>query len=159
MPFTDERLAAYDARHRHPLNRALNAVCAPLVYGALLAMLSALPSYSLFKLLPVSLQAYAHFGTLLLPFAILYYLRLSVPLALGMLAASAAWLWGVALFTGAGHAAWPWAFGLWAAARTLQWAGQRIEKTPPLLFGPLSYVLTGPAWALAVLCRKLHWPV
>jgi uncharacterized membrane protein YGL010W len=143
-----EKLSEYGARHGHPANRAIHRLTLPLVYLRLLGLLSALPSYSLHRLLPGAWHGLAHFGTLLVPFALLYYLRLSVPLALVMMAYSALCLALVAWTMHVGLAPWKPSLALFLLCRLAQAFGQRSETGKLVLFTSPEDLLLGPAWAL-----------
>ncbi len=158
MKDLEQLLADYGADHRNPVNERMHRICVPLIWLSLLGLLSALPSYSLLKLLPEALWGYAHFGTLLLPFVLLYYLRLSVQLTLGMIVFSVGCL--VVL-----HVAgtllpvpvWQLSLGLFVIAWAGQFYGHRKEGNRPAFTRDLSLLLVGPAWVLAGWYRNWGW--
>ena len=154
MKSIDQWLTEYGESHRHHKNKAIHYICVPVIYLSLIGLLSAIPSYSLYKLLPASLNEFAHFGTLLLPFVMLYYLRLSVRLAIGMMVFSGVCLWVINLIGVSGITPWKGSAVLFILAWTGQFIGHKIEGEKPSFFKDLSFLLIGPLWILAFLYRK-----
>ena len=72
-------LAEYEQNHNNPTNKAIHYIAVPLITLAMLAILWYLPTPSLFDRAP-----YLNWATLLCALAVIYYLTLSIPLALGM---------------------------------------------------------------------------
>ena len=72
-------LAEYEQNHNNPTNKAIHCFAVPLITWAALAMLWYLPTPTLFDR-----AAYLNWATILCALAVIYYLTLSIPLALGM---------------------------------------------------------------------------
>jgi len=132
----DALLARYGQSHRNPINKAIHWVCVPLISWSLLAVLWAWT--------PVA--AYA-----LIALALVYYARLSWPLAVGMLAVSALMIFPLTQI--ARHL-----FTIAAAVFVLAWIGQfighRIEGAKPSFLEDLAFLLVGPVWLLAYIYRR-----
>ena len=82
MRTVDQLFERYGGYHRHPVNKAIHWVCVPLIVWSVLGMIWAAS--------PVA--AYIAIGA-----AIAFYLWMSPPLALGMLAVIAAMVWTLAM--------------------------------------------------------------
>src|ERR1700757_4734283 len=72
-------LAEYEQNHNNPTNKAIHCFAVPVITWAALAMLWYLPTPTLFDREP-----YLNWATIFCALAVMYYLTLSIPLALGM---------------------------------------------------------------------------
>lgn len=72
-------LAEYGQNHNNPTNKAIHCFAVPMITWATLAVAWYLPTPTLFNDEP-----YLNWATILCVVAIMYYLMLSIPLALGM---------------------------------------------------------------------------
>lgn len=148
MRNVDQWLEEYGDSHRDPVNKALHWVCVPLIVLTVLGLLSLVP-------LPfVTAQwPWLNLGVLAAAFALLYYLRLSPPLALGVL--PLLWL----AFAGIDALAslpWPlwWScVAIFVVAWIGQFIGHAVEGRRPSFFKDLQFLLIGPLWLLAFVYR------
>lgn len=138
--------AEYGESHRNATNTAIHWICVPAIYFSIVGLLMSLPS-------PGTPHLWAWVA---LAGVMLFYLRRSVPLAVGMLAWSllCVWLGRMSI----AHAPWP----LWAiciAVFALAWVGQfyghHVEGRKPSFLKDLQFLLIGPAWLLAKVYRRL----
>jgi uncharacterized membrane protein YGL010W len=146
----DRLLAEYGESHRHPLNKAIHWVCVPVIAWTLLALLWALPVPAAFAGLPL-----LNWATVVAALAILYYLLLSVPLALGMVAFASVSVWLITAYQ-ANFAlpVWEFALGVFAAAWVLQFIGHAVEGKRPSFFKDVQFLLIGPAWLMHFIFRR-----
>jgi uncharacterized membrane protein YGL010W len=134
----DALFARYGESHRHPTNKAIHWICVPLITWSLLAALWAW----------TPMAAYA-----LVALAMVFYVTLSWPIAIGMLAVSALMLFPLTQIA-------PQQVLIAAAVVfVLAWIGQfighRIERRKPSFFEDIKFLLVGPAWLLAFVYRRL----
>ena len=134
----DALFERYGESHRHPVNKAIHWVCVPLITWTLLA--------ALWAWTPVA--AYA-----LIALATAFYVALSVPIAVGMLAVSAALLFPLTQI--APRYVLPAAVVVFVAAWIGQFVGHRIEGRKPSFFEDVKFLLVGPAWLLGFVYRRL----
>jgi uncharacterized membrane protein YGL010W len=136
----DRLFARYAESHRHPTNRAIHWVCVPLILWSILAALWAASP----------LAAYGVIAA-----ATIFYLWLSVPIAVGMLVVSLAMLLPLPLF-----ASTQLLLGVAAAIFVLAWIGQfvghHIEGRRPAFADEPIYLLIGPARLLALVYERLQ---
>lgn len=137
MSTIDTLFDRYGESHQNPFNKRVHWICVPLITFSLLGMLwAASPWLAL--------------GFVL--FALGYYLRLSLPIALGMLLLSAAML-GIASVM-------PCLLWSSVAIFVLAWIGQfighKVEGKKPSFFDDIKFLLVGPAWLLGFIYRRLH---
>ncbi len=143
-------LQDYERSHRHPVNRTLNWICLPQTAFAIWLGLKCVPLGNEI----INVATLAGLGAWLL------YLRLSPPLALGMIVVLPALYAGVvAVETISGRYA-PWlALAIFVEAWISQLIGRDVEGTRPTLIEDLRFLLVGPLWLLADVYRGLDWPV
>jgi uncharacterized membrane protein YGL010W len=133
----DRLFEGYARYHRHPVNKAIHWVCVPLIVWSVLGLL--------WSLSPAA--AWLAIGA-----ALVFYVWLSIPLALGMAAVAVAmvyplrWLDGRVLAISA---------GVFAVAWIAQFAGHGIERSRPSLTEDVRSFLIAPAWLLGFVYRRL----
>jgi uncharacterized membrane protein YGL010W len=154
MKTVDEWLSEYGESHQHATNKTLHWICVPTIVVSLIGLLWSLPVPQAMR----ALSPLVNWGTLVLALGVLYYLRLSVSLAIGMLVF-------VTLVTLAvlGLERLPWS--LWAVCLALfvvAWIGQFIghyyEGKRPSFFKDVQFLMIGPLWLLSFVYRKLRIP-
>lgn len=138
MRTLNDWLDRYGESHRHPVNENVHRVCVPVITLCVLALLWALSPWA-------ALALVAGAGA--------WYLRLSRPLALGMLALSAAMLAAAAVLPV------PMALALFVGAWVGQIWGHHVEGRKPSFLEDLQFLLVGPLWLLADVYRRRGWPV
>lgn len=147
-------LTEYGESHQHPTNKLIHWICVPLIVLSLIGLLWSIPVPDILPGLPVL----ANWATLFIALALVYYLLLSPPLALGMLVFSiiviavTAWLDTFAL------PLWQIAITIFVVAWVGQFIGHRIEGKKPSFFKDIQFLLIGPLWLLAFIYRRFGWP-
>ena len=129
-----ERYAAY---HRNATNKAIHWVCVPLIVWSLLGMLWAASPYA----------AYAA-----IVLAMAFYLRLSLPIAVGMLMMLVAMAYALTLL---GSQVLAVSAGVFVVAWIGQFIGHAVEGRRPAFFEDIRSLLVGPAWVLGEMYRRL----
>lgn len=151
---SQEWLDLYAAGHRHPANRLLHWICAPVLAVSFIGLLACVPvPPELARLSPV-----VNWGTLFLMATVVYYFIISISLAVGSLpfivAIAALLIWldrsGAPLLSIS-------AMGL-LIATVGQYLGHRIERGSATLMRDVLYLIVAPLWALAALYRRLGIP-
>ncbi|MDQ6917007.1 MAG: DUF962 domain-containing protein [Pseudomonadota bacterium] len=140
MPRTrkvDTLLDRYDEFHRNPANKAIHWVCVPLIVWSVLGALWAIS--------PVA--AYIAIGL-----TMVFYLWLSLPLALGMLGVITLMVWPLTLL---GERALTVSMAVFVGAWIGQFIGHALEGRKPAFLEDARSLLIGPAWLLADLYRRL----
>jgi uncharacterized membrane protein YGL010W len=141
MSRLDALFARYGESHRHPANQAIHWICVPLITWSLLALL--------WWWTPVS--AYA-----LIALATAYYLTLSVPLAIGMLAVTALMI--APLTRLPSNLLLPLAIAVFVVAWVGQFVGHKIEGRRPSFFEDITYLLVGPLRLVSLVFRRFGIP-
>ncbi|UYZ65196.1 Mpo1 family 2-hydroxy fatty acid dioxygenase [Hymenobacter weizhouensis] len=147
-------LDEYGESHQNPTNKLVHWVCVPLIMFSLLGLLWSVPMPATLR----SISPWLNLATAVMVLAVVYYLRLSVRLSVGMVLV---WLlMAAALRVVEAGAALP----LWAVCLlvfVLAWVGQfwghKVEGKKPSFLKDLQFLLIGPLWLLHFIYRRLGW--
>ncbi len=146
----------YGESHQDPLNKLIHYICVPAIFFSIIGLLASIPTGSIFSFLPASIAPYGHFGTVLILVGLIFYLRMSIPIFIGMLLISFVVLWGNYLLAQADW--WPlWLISLiiFAVSWVFQFIGHNHEGKKPSFLKDLQFLLIGPAWILGHVFRKI----
>src|SRR5690349_16658299 len=143
-------LGSYSEDHRNPINVLIHWICVPAILWTVIAALWVVP-------VPETLGRPGLWAGVAMFLAMMFYLRLSRPLAFGMFAAFVVLgLISEALYRALGPSLLLWiAIGVFVTAWIAQFVGHHIEGRRPAFFTDLAYLLIGPAWIVAKIMRKL----
>ncbi len=159
MTTMQEWLDAYGESHQNPTNKAVHWICVPVIFFTLMGLLSLIPLGGLKEYVYSGLAPYIHLGTLVIAIGLLFFLRLSFSIALGMLVVSSVVLYLVKVV----NLAYPdWALWFYITLFVVAWIGQfighKVEGQKPSFLDDLKFLLIGPAWLLHFIYRKLGIP-
>jgi uncharacterized membrane protein YGL010W len=133
----DRLLERYGEFHRNRANKAIHWVCVPLIVWSVLG--------ALWTVSPVA--AYVAIAL-----TIAFYVRLSLPLAVGMLGVIALMVWPLTVL---GSRALIVSIAVFVAAWIGQFIGHIVEGRKPAFLEDVRSLLIGPVWLLADLYRRL----
>jgi uncharacterized membrane protein YGL010W len=135
MRTIDTWLQRYAAGHRHPVNKRIHRVAVPIIVLDLLGFASLLTPAA---------------AWLIVGAALVFYARLSRPLAAGMAALGLAALALVGAAAGVTGEAFPaWLVAVFVVTWVAQFIGHHLEGVKPAFFEDLQFLLIGPLWLLA----------
>ena len=140
----DDWLDAYGESHQNPTNKKVHFVCVPVIFFTIVGFLWAIPA-PLFT---------GFWAALALIFVTLYYARLSLPIAMGMLTFSLLCLAGLAWIESVGIRVWLFSLVVFVLAWIGQFWGHKVEGKKPSFFEDIQYLMIGPAWIMGFLYRK-----
>ena len=150
----DLLLAEYGESHQNPTNKAIHWVAVPVIAWSVIAILWVLPTPGLFHDAP-----YLNWATIVCALAVIYYLTLSIPLAIGMAVFSLISIAIIRLLENTISIKLEWIAGaLFIFGWVLQFAGHEIEGKKPSFLKDLQFLLIGPAWLMHFLYRRLGIP-
>lgn len=145
----DDWLDAYGDSHRNPVNKTIHRIAVPIIVLDLLGFLHLVPTHALGSFVPPA-------SWLLVIGALAFYVRLSPPLAIGMLLLA---LPSMAALDAGLAALGTWALPALVAVFGVTWAaqfvGHALEGKKPSFFEDVQYLLIGPLWLLADAYRRL----
>lgn len=152
MRTIDQWLTEYGESHQNPTNKTIHWICVPLITFSLLGMLWDIP----FPVL-VSTFPYINIATLFMFFALVFYLRLSFTLSLGMAVVSLGMVFGLLQIQSLGFLPlWQVSLLIFVAAWIGQFIGHKIEGKKPSFFRDVQFLLIGPIWLLSFVFKKLN---
>ena len=153
MRTAEEWFEDYGVSHQNPTNKKIHWVCVPLIFFSTNGLFWAIP-HGYFG------HEWVNWATIIVTLGLLFYLRLSFTLFLGMAALSGLSLWGNYLIAQSGAAT---LAIVSATIFILAWIGQFIghiiEGMKPSFFKDLQFLLIGPAWVINFLYKKLNIPI
>jgi uncharacterized membrane protein YGL010W len=135
----DALIGKYSESHLNHTNEIIHFICIPAIVFTFLGLLWALHPIAALAVTVLSL---------------IYYMTLSMPLAVGMLIMSGAMLW--ILQTMPQAYVLPGSVAIFVIAWIGQFIGHKIEGKKPSFFDDLRFLLIGPIFVLGFLYRRLH---
>ncbi|WP_276784929.1 DUF962 domain-containing protein [Thalassolituus oleivorans] len=150
----DQWFSEYGSSHTNPINKLIHWVCVPLIYLVIIGLLWSIPTPNIMQQIP-----YLNWGTVAVLLSIIFYVRLSLSLSVGLslFAITCCWIistldhlltipiWKISLI---GFVI------LWI----FQFIGHHVEGKKPSFFKDIQFLLIGPAWLMGFIYRKLHIP-
>ncbi|MGE0771410.1 MAG: DUF962 domain-containing protein [Cyclobacteriaceae bacterium] len=154
----DQLLDEYGESHQNATNKAIHWICVPLIFFSVVALIGSIPSGPVQLVLGEG-NYYANWATVALVLVMIYYVTLSIPLSIGMLAYAVLCLflsktivqWNVAPL-------WAVALGIFVVAWIGQFYGHKIEGKKPSFFKDLQFLLIGPAWLMHFIYKRIGIP-
>lgn len=147
----DQWFTEYGESHQHPLNKLIHWIAVPTIFMTVIGLVWSIPTPASFAEMP-----YLNWATLSLACAMLFYLRLSFSLGLGMVILSVAMVMAVAAFESADiMPVWQMSITLFVVMWIFQFIGHAVEGKKPSFFKDLQFLLIGPAWLMGFVYRKL----
>ncbi len=149
----DQWFAEYGESHQDHTNETIHWICVPIIFYSVLGLLWSIS-------VPAVLATAAPWFTWELPLilaALIFYFRLSVPLAFGLLCFIA--LCYILLELQAmlcPFPVWKSSLGLFVLAWIGQFIGHKIEGQKPSFLKDVVFLLIGPAWLMHFIYRKLR---
>lgn len=145
-------LDKYGESHQNATNKLIHWVCVPAIMFSLFGMLYAIPFFT-------ERSLFFNWAAVLLLAALGYYLRLSLPMFVGLIVVGGAMLWGNnAIFELTGRNAGQMALvslGIFVVAWIGQFIGHKIEGKKPSFLEDVQFLLIGPAWLLHFIYKKV----
>ena len=153
MKTLDQWFEEYAESHQNPKNKAIHYICVPAIFFSIVGLLMSIPSGFLKNIFHLNLPIVENWAVVVLLFMSLFYLRLSVVMALKIMIFSAFCL---ILNYYIGQFVWLWLFsiGVFAIAWIGQFYGHAIEGKKPSFLKDLQFLMIGPAWVVENLFSK-----
>lgn len=150
----DALLSEYGESHQNSTNKAIHWICVPLIFFSVVGLIWSIPSGFLQSM--ISNSPFINWATLLLAVTLLYYMILSFPLFIGMLAVAAVCsLIANYLSQNFDAPLWAISLGIFVVAWIGQFYGHKVEGKKPSFFKDLQFLLIGPAWLMHFIYKKL----
>ena len=167
-----EWFSEYGESHKNKINKLIHWICIPLIFWSIIALFSLIPHSFMDVFINPLANDLMHWGTILIFIGLLFYLKHSLNIFLGMLFFSLLVLidiyYTVHLFDL--HKYWGIFDGfkisgekflliisviIFIFAWILQFIGHQIEGVKPSFLKDVQFLLIGPAWLLGCLYKKI----
>ena len=125
----------YGKSHKNPKNKAIHWICVPLIMLSLLALISLIP----FPIIANSQSPDLNWTIIFLLFAIIFYLRLSISLSIGMFLIAISMLYSISLIEIFDQSLWKLSLIIFIGAWIGQFIGHKIEGEKPSFFEDLQF--------------------
>ena len=150
-------LAEYGESHQNETNKAIHWICVPLIFLSVMGLLASIPSHSVARLLGES--PYANWAGVALVLVLVYYVSLSVPLAVGMLLFGTLCLFLLNILSGMQVAPlWMLSIAIFVVAWIGQFYGHKVEGKKPSFLKDIQFLLIGPAWLMHFIFKRIGIP-
>src|ERR671912_1814100 len=150
----EQLLLEYGESHQNETNKAIHWVCVPLIFLSVLGLLASIPSGTVSSLLGES--PYASWAGVALVLILVYYVSLSVPLAVGMMFFGALCIFILHRLDGFHFAPlWLISIVIFALAWIGQFYGHKIEGKKPSFLKDVQFLMIGPAWLMSFVYQKM----
>ena len=146
-------LDAYGESHQNKTNKKIHWICVPLIMLSLLGILSLVKLFSS----PVG-NFCINIAHVLIFLSIVFYIRLSMSITIGMIFISVINLYIIhqfELFSNSRTEIFLTYFSIFVIAWIGQFVGHKIEGQKPSFFDDLKFLLIGPAWLLSFIYKKI----
>tara|TARA_B100001250_G_scaffold396606_1_gene402764 strand:+ start:1217 stop:1735 length:519 start_codon:yes stop_codon:yes gene_type:complete len=168
MKTIDNWFDEYGESHQNKINKLIHWICIPLIFWSIIALLSLIPNSYLDIFNNSMLNELMHWGTVIIILGLLFYLRLSFKIFVGMVVFSLCVLFDIYytlhLFESSKFSESNLdnndfllylALIVFVFSWILQFVGHKIEGKKPSFFKDVQFLLIGPAWLLGFIYKKL----
>ena len=157
MKSIEQWIEEYGESHQNSTNKAIHWICVPLIMLSLLALISMIP----FPIHDITLfsingeKVFLNWTIIFLLFAVIFYLRLSISIAVGMLLIAIGMIASINWIVLFDPTIWKLSLSIFVMAWIGQFIGHKIEGKKPSFFEDLQFLLIGPAWLLSFIYKKI----
>jgi uncharacterized membrane protein YGL010W len=157
MKKIDALFLEYGESHQNETNKAIHWICVPLIFFSIVGLIGSIPAEPLQRLMEGS--PYANWATLLMILVIVYYVSLSIPLAIGMMLFGVLCLFLANLIIRLDFAPlWLVSIIIFVVAWIGQFYGHKVEGKKPSFLKDIQFLMIGPAWLMHFLYKKAGIP-
>ncbi len=154
----DALLSEYGESHQNATNKLIHWICVPLIFFSVVGLIGSIPAGFLTGILGEGTM-YANWAAVMLALALIYYLTLSIPLAVGMLLFGSLCLFAMQRITVANIAPlWAVCLGIFVLAWIGQFYGHKVEGKKPSFLKDVQFLMIGPAWLMHFIYKKIGIP-
>ena len=147
MQTLQQLLDAYAVSHQNKTNKIIHYFCVPAIFFSVVGLLMSIPSGLITSITGIENPLYANWGVAFLFPLMIFYIRLSLKMAILILGFSILCILGnfqLALQM----SLWKASVGIFVVAWIIQFYGHKIEGKKPSFLDDLKFLLIGPTWIL-----------
>lgn len=153
MRAIDAWLNEYGESHQNPTNKLVHWICVPAIFFSVVGLL-----YSVKLPFSIAENLQLNLAMVILALVSLYYIRLSVTLAVGLLLFAGLCLYLAQQIENQGLVLWKVSLGIFVIAWIGQFWGHKVEGKKPSFFKDLQFLMIGPAWLMHFIYKKIGIP-
>ncbi|WP_264564576.1 DUF962 domain-containing protein [Flavobacterium sp. N3904] len=143
----------YAVSHQNPKNKAIHYICVPAIFFSIVGLLMSIPNTFLSNLLHLNQPLIENWAVVVLIFVMLFYIRLSVAMAIKIAIFSILCL-VINFYIGKLVPLWAFSIGVFVIAWIGQFYGHNIEGKKPSFLKDIQFLMIGPAWVVQNLFSK-----
>ena len=156
MRQVDALLEEYGVSHQNPTNKLIHWFCVPLIFFSTVGLVGSIPLGPLDGIVTGTAALYFNWSTIILALTTVWYFRMSVPLALGMIGVAVLMLYLCIVVQNVfPYPLWQTSLAIFVVAWIGQFIGHKIEGVKPSFFQDLQFLLVGPMWLMHFVFKKL----
>lgn len=137
----------YGVSHQNPKNKAIHYVCVPAIYFSIVGLLMSIPNGIIANILKLNMPVIENWAVVVLLFVLIFYIRLSVAMAIKIAVFSAICLI-LNHYIGQFVPLCIFSIGIFVIAWIGQFYGHNIEGKKPSFLKDLQFLMIGPAWVV-----------
>jgi uncharacterized membrane protein YGL010W len=156
MATLHEWLDTYGKYHQNQTNQFIHEICVPLIVFSVLGLLWIVPiPHQIRQSIQIDGVGLVNMAVLIFILALIYYIKLSRIIALGMAVMTIAMLIVLGILSVLGFSILFVSIGIFIVSWVGQFVGHKIEGKKPAFLTDVQFLLMGPAWILARLYKKI----
>ena len=153
----DQWFSEYAESHQNKTNKRIHFICVPTIFFSIIGLLSLVPVTSLTRDINSDYIFFINLASPVIILIFIFYIRLSLSIAIGMLLVSIISLWLNFLIYSSGIIPlWLFSVIIFVLAWIGQFYGHNLEGKKPSFFKDLQFLLIGPAWILSFVYKRLE---
>lgn len=153
MKTLEQWFEEYAVSHQNPKNKAIHYICVPAIFFSVVGLLMSIPSSILNAIFQLNQPLIENWAVVVLLFVLLFYLRLSVAMAIKIAVFSLLCL-VLNFYIGQFVALWIFSLSVFGIAWIGQFYGHNIEGKKPSFLKDIQFLMIGPAWVVHNLFSK-----
>ena len=161
MKKIDLLLEEYGSSHKNKINKLIHWICVQAIFFSIVALIWSIPLGPL-ENLKINDYQYINWATIALVFVVVYYIKLSPLLTIGMIIFSTFCLYVTnylenLIFNGKiEFQLWLIALIIFVISWIIQFIGHEIEGKKPSFLKDVQFLLIGPAWLMHFIYKKIN---
>lgn len=153
MKTLEQWFEEYAVSHQNPKNKAIHYICVPAIFFSVVGLLMSIPSSILNAIFQLNQPLIENWAVVVLLFVLLFYLRLSVAMAIKIAVFSLLCL-VLNFYIGQFVPLWIFSLSVFGIAWIGQFYGHNIEGKKPSFLKDIQFLMIGPAWVVHNLFSK-----
>ena len=146
----------YGESHQNPINKRFHFICVPTIFFSLVGLLYLVSLDFISPNINSGQNIFFNLAGLVIILIFIFYIRLSVSIAVGMFIVSIISVWLNYLIDASGIIPlWQFSVVVFILAWIGQFYGHKVEGKKPSFFKDLQFLLIGPAWVLSFIYKKI----